>query len=482
MQAVDIERNLLDVRNYVNEILEFVLENAESSQAHEMEQEIKTRVLTLGKQLLELYFDAKGTGYEGERLETEDGIYYREYKLYPCDYFSIFGKIKVQRTCYKQHGQKNIYPLNKAANLPDRSYSYPLQELMNLESLKHPYGDSTESIEKFLGIKLSVNSLEIISEDGSQSYDDFYEDRAVKPNELSIQAVGFDGKGVPIIREDDEKGGKAHLGKGEKKQKKKESLVGVCYECEPKFRNAEDIARNLVFGNEQKKSVEQSDAKAQNIRRMASLEKPKEEVVDTIACEPRSVGGDPFHQCIWVIVMDGAIGLWHLVEERFKGIDYVPILDIIHVSEYLWDAAHSFFPENSPELKSWVYEKLAAILQGKVGRVIGSLKQLKTKKKLRGNKCKQVEKAITYFENHRQWMKYDQYLEQGLPIASGVVESTCGHLVKDRMERSGCRWDIQGAEAILKLRSVKTSHNWDEYWKDHIELEADRLYDYKLTG
>src|SRR2546426_593525 len=83
------------------------------------------------------------------------------------------------------------------------------------------------------------------------------------------------------------------------------------------------------------------------------------------------------------------------------------------------------------------------------------------------SKQKALKKVIKYFKNHRRWMKYDQYLAAGLPIATGVVESACGSLPKHRMEGSGKRWSTAGAEAILLLRSLKKSNNNDlrAYWR-----------------
>ncbi|MDM8556548.1 hypothetical protein QUF75_17620 [Desulfococcaceae bacterium HSG7] len=81
------------------------------------------------------------------------------------------------------------------------------------------------------------------------------------------------------------------------------------------------------------------------------------------------------------------------------------------------------------------------------------------------SQIEKFEKVITYLKNHKQYMKYDQYLSQGYPIGSGVVESACDHVVKDRMEMSGAGWGINGAESILRLRSISKSGDWDEYWK-----------------
>ena len=358
---------------------------------------------------------------------------------------------------------------------------------MNIESLKHPYKDSSETIEKFLDVDLSVNSLEMVSKDSVCDYEEFYENYELKEVSSAILAISYDGKGIPMTskesekikgREDNVESKKVRLGKGEKKQKKKEALAGVCYETEAKYRTAEDISNNLVFGKTEVK--EDKSPKGKNVRRMASIEKPKREIVEEIRKEAER--RDPEHKSIWAIIMDGAPYLWLLVYAVFKGTNFIPILDIIHVIEYLWDAGNALFGDKSSERQFWVHEKLVKILQGKVSKVIKELKDEARKKSIKGANLKQVERSVKYFENHKKWMKYDQYLEKGLPIASGVVESTCGHLIKDRMELSGCKWNIQGAENILKLRSIKTSDNWDEYWKYHIAQQKILLYDCKQVS
>ena len=160
------------------------------------------------------------------------------------------------------------------------------------------------------------------------------------------------------------------------------------------------------------------------------------------------------------------------------GVQWVGVLDIIHVVEYLWKVGNSLYGEKTRESETWVYNHLLAILQGRTGRVIGGLKQILTKgeKTLKKSQKDTLKKVVRYFENHRQWMKYDEYLEAGYPIGSGVVESTCGHTVKNRMEGTGRRWSLDGAESMLLLRSVYTSGDWNDYWRIFRLLESERLY------
>lgn len=126
--------------------------------------------------------------------------------------------------------------------------------------------------------------------------------------------------------------------------------------------------------------------------------------------------------------------------------------------------------------KKWVYDNLLMILEGRVCDVIDKLRRLLETQKLKKSQRDALNECIGYFNNHLAWMKYDEYLQAGYPIGSGVVESSCGHTVKDRMEGTGRRWSTEGAEAILLLRSVFTSKNWDEYWQFHMELERSFYY------
>ena len=248
--------------------------------------------------------------------------------------------------------------------------------------------------------------------------------------------------------------------------------MGVSYSVDRKVRTAEQVAGNLIYPEESEKKqhkAETVEVKAQNVRRLASLKRSKQEVVDEIVRD--ACARDPEHRRPWVVLMDGALGLWALISKALGAIEYVGILDIIHVIGYLWLAGNTLSGEKNVKTKKWVYDRLLAILRGRVGTVIGGLKQSIAKRKLTKRKIDSLNVVIRYFENHRKWMKYDEYLRLGYPIGTGVVESSCGHTVKKRMEGTGRRWSIEGAEATLLLRSIYTSNDWEAYWQSHMRRE-----------
>jgi hypothetical protein len=487
MKALSVEESIFEGKEEVKKLFQFVNDHAVESTAYEMEQTIFVGVMRIGLSAMKCYFAQTGTGDLGETISLPDGeVLQRVNELRGRDYFSVFGKFKVPRSYYHCKGESGVFPLDAQADLPERCYSYLLQEWMDLLSLRDTFKESESSLAKLLGLDLKSSRFEVVNHDSvtSTSYDRFYEHKEVPSSESEggIQVLQFDGKGVPVIKKEAAKL-KARPGKGEKRQKKKEAMVGVSYTVDTHERSAEEVAQNLIYPEwtqaerEVAKQAGQpvsSSPKGQNIRRLASLERSKTEIVQVIVQDAKA--RDPQRKRPWVIVMDGALGLWAVIAAVLEGFEYVGILDIIHVVEYLWKAGNALYGEGTAETKRWVYNHLLSLLRGHVGRVIGGLKQTLNKRTLKSGQRKALKDAIRYFDNHRQWMHYDEYLKAGYPIGSGVVESTCAHTVKDRMEGTGRRWSIEGAESTLLLRSVYTSGDWDAYWDAHMKQERTRLY------
>lgn len=183
---------------------------------------------------------------------------------------------------------------------------------------------------------------------------------------------------------------------------------------------------------------------------------------------------DPRHRKTWIVVTDGERALQHKVAATLLGI--ILVLDLLHVLEKLWAVSYVFHPEGSPEARQFVRERIWRTLQGDVSQVIKGLRQMATKRHLKGQKRAMVLGVAAYYYRNRSRMRYDEYLRHGYPIASGSVEGACKNLVKDRMERSGMRWTPPMAEAVLRLRAVYLSDHFEDYWRYHVDEDQKRLY------
>ena len=484
MEALDVETSIAEGEQALQALLQFAREYAGKLEAHEAEKGIFKRLLPIGLAAMKLYFAQRGTGDVGPAVTRADGMLLpREQTLRGRDYFSIFGKFKVAHTCYRAPGEPGIFPLDTQVNLPKRCYSYFLQEWMTVFEVEHPFQESAGFFAQLFDLDVAESVLMEVAKEAPQDYEACYAQRPMPPEASAgeLLVVSFDGKGVPMIREEAVKL-KAKLGTGEKRQKKKEALVGVSYTVDAKPRSPEVLAELLVDpeaarARRQRQGEQDEVPRAQQVRRLASLVRTKQAVMELIKADVKR--RDPQHRQPLVILLDGALGLWRLAPQLFKPWKRVTcVLDIMHVVGYLWAAANALFGDQSQAGKHWVQQKLTAILRGRVGYVIGGLRQILTKQRLRASVRETLAKVITFFHNHRRWMRYDAYLAAGLPVGTGVVESACGSVVKHRMEGEGKRWSLEGAEAILALRSLKKSHDNDlrDYWRFRARQERTRLY------
>jgi hypothetical protein len=152
------------------------------------------------------------------------------------------------------------------------------------------------------------------------------------------------------------------------------------------------------------------------------------------------------------------------------------VVDIIHVIEYIWKAGRDFYKETDPEVEEWVTERLVRILHGNAPGVAAGIRRSATLKKLKKETRKSIDLCANYLLKKSPYLKYNYYLKEGFPIATGVIEGACRYLIKDRMDVTGARWTLKGAEAVIKLRSLRSSGDFEEYWQFHEEQEYFKNY------
>jgi len=295
-----------------------------------------------------------------------------------------------------------------------------------------------------------------------------------------VLVTSVDGKGVVMrtqdLRKQTRKAAQARthkmgtrLSRGEKKNAKRMATVASVYTITPFIRTPEDLVdeANCTLARTPRPQPEKK-------RVWASLEKMPEQVIEDALAEANH--RDPAGKKTWVALVDGNKSQIRILQRMAKknGLNLTIIVDIIHVIEYLWAAGRAFYPESGPELESWVRHRLLEVLRGKAGLMAGGMRRSATRRGLCPEARKPVDTCARYLLNHSAYLRYDRYLSQGLPIATGVIKGACRHLVKDRMDVTGARWSLNGAEAILRLRALRSSNDFDEYWTFHEAKEHER--------
>jgi len=476
------ERAFLKAQQQLQALETFVEQAAvDELRIDQVERELFSRLLAIGLALLEAFVAARGNGDVGGKLETADGRTLRRLKrMHGRRYLSIFGELLLRRCVYAEREKQQIEraPLDEQLGLPAGEFSYVLEDWLQRMCVKESFHEATSDLRHLLGLAPSERAAEQMNQRMAEHVEAFEMQRAAPPpeEEAEILVATADGKGVPMRRPLEERlrRGPRRV-KGEKANKKQMAYVGAVYTIDRFRRTAdevvEEIARKERAADRPAPQHKQVWAEMTRVLEGESCTGRQRLFVEmAIAAHQR----DPTRKKTLVCLMDGEAALWDVQRQWLPRA--VGILDLFHVLERLWQVAHVFHREGSPEAEQFVSHHLRLLLEGKVGYVIGHIKRLRDEHALCGSRRRTVSAAIGYYENNRQHMRYDEYLATGYPIGSGVAEGACRHVVKDRLEQTGMRWTINGAQAMLHLRAVYLGGEWNEFVNYRIETEQATLY------
>ena len=473
--AFNSQAIIQDVRAEFEHLLDFVTgEQARTAKADSIERGLFKMLLSLGAQLLQLFFAMRSETCSRQSVQSKSGQelpYHRDTERV---YFSIFNKVYIERPYFYKQGVGAQIPLDAELGLGDDSYSDLLRETTEFLAIYHVYGGkNAEFLNRLFGFGLSTRALQQNVAEDAESVEAYYAQKSppCPENEAEILVIQADGKGVPMVLEEEEVAqAQVRLGKGQKHGHKKEAIVTTVYTIKAAPRTPTDVIASFFKENQPKKTPQKA-AKPQNKHIWATLD-GKDVALSRLT---KQVGlREGAHIRYRVALCDGCEALQSRIVLRFQ--NFILILDFVHANEYLWDVANSLLGETSEQRLEWVKSRTLQILSGQTVQVIAELRRIAKNKKTKVAQRKQLNKTANYFERNLPYMDYPTYLSNGYPIASGVIEGACRHFVKDRFELSGMRWLQTGAENLLRLRAVAENEDWDAYYAYRREQRQLRLY------
>ena len=459
--------------------------------AHEVEHDVFRGVLQLGHRLMGYFFGLLGDGDQGERLELADGRVLKRFES-PHDrgYQSVFGDFTLSRWVYgSREGQRiECVPLDTRLRLPESSCSYLLQDWTQALVVEMAYEQANAVLERVLGLSVPVSLMERLNRALGEAVPDYWEATPAERAESADFVVATaDGKGVPIRKPAEAEPIRAHDShRGPKPERKKMAVIGAVYASDayprlpeqvwqglfgltasPAANDDELIARPRPVAKAVRAALTHADAAGHEIN-------ARDEIFDWLGVQIRQ--RDPEADKPLVVIMDGQTCLWDEAARTFDDRPHIEILDLLHVTSKLWELVHIFHPAGSAHELDAMKLFTLLILKGQVELVIRWFGYWADERQLPPVARERVEHLCGYFDNHKTRMHYDQYLAAGYPIASGVIEGACRHVVKDRLERAGMRWTIPGARAMLNRRCAAINGQWDEFNRFRIQRETERLY------
>ncbi len=439
--------------------------------AYTVELTLFRRLLALGAALLRVFFQTRAAERPVGPIQAPDRTPLRYHDCRPLTYYSVFGKVRFARHFFTAVGQEGVCPLDAALSLPDRCYSDLLQEWGTYGTTDASYHESQAGLGRILGLGVSGAALETMVADAVADVEAFYAQPVppeVRVADEPILVVQADGKGVPMVQPP--AGARpVRLGKGQKRTKKKEAVVTSLYTIAPYVRTPQEVVAALLQDRGPSRGRARPAPLGKELR--ATLD-GKEVALTRLAARARPREGP--HIQDRVALTDGAEALQKQIEIHFP--QHTLVLDIIHATDYLWNAANALLGETHPDRLAWIRTHLEQLLAGDTAAVISALEAAAQDPASTAVQRKALLGTAGYYRRHAPYMHYDVYLARGWPVGTGVVEGACGHLVKDRMEQAGMRWTKTGAQAVLDLRALRLNGHWDAYAQFHRQQQHHRLY------
>ncbi len=402
---------------------------------------------------------------------------------------TVFGEVDVTRLAYRRRGQENLYPADAALNLPAERHSHGLRRLAAAEASRGSFEETAAALERATGQHLGKRQVEALTARAAVDVEAFYATRArqAEPGaEGAVLVLSADGKGI-VMRPDALRPATAkaaaaatnklqcRLSKGEKRNRKRLAEVGAVSDLTPAARTPADVLATKA--GDAPPPAPKAGAKWVT----ASVVHDAATVIAKVFDEAQR--RDPSHSRRWVALVDGNNHQINRIEAeaQTRGVEVAVVVDLIHVLEYLWAAAWCFFAEGDPAAQAWVHDRALAVLDGNAREVAAGIRRRATTTRLTKPKRIKADACAKYLTNKADNLDYPTALAEGWPVASGVIEGTCRYLVADRMDITGARWSLNGAEAVLKLRAVRANDDFDEYWNFHLNNERHRVHELRYA-
>ena len=398
---------------------------------------------------------------------------------------TVFGEVTVSRIAYRAPGASNLHPADAELNLPEEKHSHGLRKLAAAESARGSFEDAGSAITRSTGVRVGKRQLEQLAMAAAADIDAFYAARRPGPAAGEVLLVlQFDGKGIVMrpeaLRDATAKAAASsrrklatRLSPGEKHGRKRMAELAAVHDAVPAPRTAADII-----------TPPGSDPPPRNRSPRAAGKWLTASVTDDIPAVIAAGFGeagrrDPGQKRTWVALVDGNNAqIEAIAAEAARRRVTVPILiDFVHVLEYVWKAAWSFFDKGDPAAEEWVAAQATKILDGKAGQAAAGIRRRASLFGYSAAERAGADECAAYLTAKAPFLDYPAALAGGWPIATGVIEGACRHLVKDRMDITGARWGLAGAEAILKLRALISNGDFDEYWAFHLRQEHQRVHE-----
>lgn len=474
------------IRRVVDELIHFVRSDSDTLQLRDFERSLWSRVAVLSRLGVALFLAVRHQHLDLSCYEAEGWRVKKEFATRTIK--TLCGAVTYGRVYLRRNGQ-GWFPLDASLGITTDGFSWRVIDLVTQLATRVSYTAARGIMRAMIGWSPSTEAIESLVIGLGQRAPAFMATQSSFDDDGDVLVIEVDGKAAPMATE-------AEL--EARRQKRKPSRKCSCG-CQR--HRGRQCRKGRKKKKRKKRGHNSKNGRSATLVAMYTLSRGEDGKLhgpinkkiwgqfgarqDAIAwardqATRRDFG--PETDKLIQIVIDGERCLRKQLEKRFPRA--VVTLDLRHAQERLWKAGRLFHEEGSSELAQWVEPLNRLLLSGQIDTLLKRLKKILESVPLRGpntkNKRETLTKQLKYFEERKEIMRYDEYHREDLVLATGVIEGACRYVVGERLDCSGMRWKLEGAEPLLQLRCIELNGDWDEFiaWAAHqttTELKSSKL-------
>jgi hypothetical protein len=457
------------IHQAMDELIGFVHRDTQYQELIDFERSLWSRVMILFRLFVALFLAVRHqrlhvSEYTGNGWRVKEEFAPRTIK-------TMGGPVRYGRAYLTRRNGGGWFPLDGLLGITQDGFSFRVVDVSTRLATRLSYSAARGVMKAILGWSPSSEAIESLAIGMGQRAPAFMATQGEFPDDGEVLVIEVDGKAAPMATE-------AELEARRQKRKHTPGCSCGCQRHRGRKRRRGKKKKRKKRGHNSKNGRSATLVAMYTLRRGqdGKLHGPinkkiwgqfgkRQEAMQWAREQATRRGFGPQTDKVIQIVVDGERCLRKQLQALFPIATFT--LDLRHAQERLWKAGRLFHEEDSAELEAWVKPLNELLLAGQVDRLLTRLRKIQSSVARRGPNTKAkregLQKHIDFYESRRDMMKYDEYHREDLVLATGVIEGACRYVIGERLDCSGMRWTLAGAEPLLQLRCIELNGDWSRF-------------------
>jgi hypothetical protein len=386
---------------------------------------------------------------------------------------TFHGPVTYGRAYVTRRQRGGWFPLDAALGITRDGFSWRVIDVVTRLATRLSYASVQQTLRELINWSPSPEAIEMLTMGLGQRAPAFMETQGRLDGDGDVLVIEVDGKAAPMVTESElaarrrprQKEAGCKCQRHRRRQRRRQRQAATVMKRKKRGHNSKNGRSATLVAMYTLRRGSDGKLHGPTNKKIWGQFGTRKAALEWARTQATRRGFGPDTSLTVQIVIDGEKCLRQGLEQLFRGA--VITLDIRHAQERLWKVGRQFHEEGSAELQQWVEPHNRLLLNGEIDALLKRLRQIRASIPQRGPNTRAkrdvLDEQLAYFSERKSIMCYGEYRRADLVLATGVIEGACRYVVGERLDCSGMRWSLEGAEPVLQLRCIELNGDWERF-------------------